>query len=568
MTGTASSSVFVGVDGGQSQLRLRIAGRSETRVVAGVGHGDDVSQRVRDAIAQVAEAAELPSCARLVAGLTAVPSDPAVADALAEELTRVLSADEVLIFDDTVTAHSAAFAGGSGIVLVVGTGVACLATDAARGVIHRTSGSGYLIGDEGGAYWIGRHGVAQAIKAHDGRGPATALLDAAVVHFGCEPSMLADHIHNNPRAVSSIAEFAVAVVSAADSGDLLAREILHRAADELASCVHSCVHVLPESRVGGVALMGRLLTESTSFASLVTTAISEQVSGISTRVEMRTPLDGAIMLAEAEDLGIYAQVLISAAAAGDLPQRPRGSAAAGYLAAAKATLAEAAIDELSPITGAAEQIAARLIDGGMIHTFGSGHSHMLAEELFYRAGGLARVDPILVDDLMLHVSASESTHIERQPGLASELLLAHPMRPQDVLIVASNSGGNSVSIELAQRARDAGVLVVALTSLTHASSAQARSTAGPRLHEIAQVVLDNHGVVGDAALPIQGIDRRVGATSTVVGAALLQALAAEVVACMIDKGVEPEVFASSNTAGGDDINRVLLERYRNQVKSL
>jgi uncharacterized phosphosugar-binding protein/N-acetylglucosamine kinase-like BadF-type ATPase len=567
MTEKVAPAVFVGVDGGQSQLRLRIAGDDEIHVVPGVGHGDDVSRRLCDAIRQAANAANLTSCTRLVAGLTALPSDPAGVAALSGDLARMFDADEVLIFDDTVTAHSAAFAGGSGIALVVGTGVACLATDSVRGLIHRTSGSGFLIGDEGGAYWIGRHGVAAAIKAYDGRGAATLLLDAAVIHFGCEPSMLADHIHNSPRAVSSIAEFAVAVVSAADAGDESAEQVLRQATAELAMCVQSCVSVLAESKVGGVALMGRLLTESASFAALVSARIAELEPDLSVRIESRTPLDGALALAGSADIGIYRQALMSSSSGGVVNRIP-GAAATAYLGAAKATLGEAAASEVTTIADVAEQIATRLIDGGMIHTFGSGHSHMLAEELFYRAGGLARVDPILVDELMLHVSASESTHIERQPGLASELLRAHPMKSQDVLIVASNSGGNSVSIELAQRAHDHGVLVVALTSLTHARSAQARSNAGPRLHEIADVVLDNHGVVGDAALPITGIDCRVGATSTVVGAALLQALAAEIVACMIDKGVEPEVFASSNTAGGDDINRVLLDRYRNQVKSL
>jgi uncharacterized phosphosugar-binding protein len=193
---------------------------------------------------------------------------------------------------------------------------------------------------------------------------------------------------------------------------------------------------------------------------------------------------------------------------------------------------------------------------------------MLAEELFYRAGGLARVDPLLIDNLMLHESASLSTEIERQPGLAERLLDEHPMNAGDVLIVVSNSGGNLVSIELAQRAQELDVYVIALTSMRHATSAKARSHGGPRLHEIADLVLDNHGVVGDAAVSIPGIDRRVGATSTVVGAALLQALATETVALLVDEGIDPEVFSSSNTAGGDEINRVLLDRYRNQVKSL
>ena len=565
---SSSLAQCVGVDGGQSQLRLRIAGTNQTVVVPGVGHGDSVAGRIRSSIAEAGQAAQVGPGARLVAGLTAVPAEPGAVASLSADLARDLKADQVWIFDDTVTAHSGAFGGESGIVLVVGTGVACLAVDADAGLIHRTSGAGFLIGDEGGAFWIGRTALAEAIKAFDGRGPQTALLGAAVAHFNCQPDGLADHIHNSERSVSFIAEFAVDVLEAAEAGDQLAHSVLVEAAAELAQCVKACVDTLPGCRVGGVALMGRLLTESNFFTALVSSTINKADPMVHVFSTDQTPLDGAIALAQTGDLGIYRQALLASATAADPSARVPGSTAAAYFRAAEVTLGDAATSEQDAVATAAELIAERLIAGGMIHAFGSGHSHMLAEELFYRAGGLARVDPILVDDLMLHVSASESSQIERRPGLARKLLASHPMHPNDVLIVASNSGGNTVSIELAAIAKELGVLVVAVTSLTHARSSQARATDGPRLHDLADVVLDNHGAVGDAALHIVGIDRRVGATSTVVGAALLQALAAEVVACMIDRGVEPEVFASSNTSGGDEINRVLLERYRGQVKAL
>ena len=396
------------------------------------------------------------------------------------------------------------------------------------------------------------------------------LLLAATKRFDVEPADLAVRVHVDDRAVSAIAAFAVDVASAASQGDAIALQILEDAAAEVALCVRSCVSALPASAAGGVALMGRLITGSDLFVSLVVSAIGQTSPGIDVRVEERSPLDGAVALAASDDVGVYRSSIVAHSTPSTrLSHRRRsGSAASAYLTSARATLNEATKQEIDAVTRAAAHICESLKAGGMVHTFGTGHSHMLAEELFYRAGGLARVDPILIGELMLHESASRSTEIERQPGLADAILRDHPMAAGDVLIVASNSGGNAVAVELALRARELGVFVIALTSLRHATSAKARSGTGVRLHEVAELVLDNHGIVGDAAVAIAGSDRRVGATSTVVGAALLQAVAVEVVALLVDQGVDPEVFASSNTAGGDEINRVLLDRYRDRVRSL
>jgi uncharacterized phosphosugar-binding protein len=231
------------------------------------------------------------------------------------------------------------------------------------------------------------------------------------------------------------------------------------------------------------------------------------------------------------------------------------SAGRRYLAVAEALVERLANSEWPRIDAAATVIAEALATGHVIHAFGSGHSHMLAEELFYRAGGLVRVRPILFEGLMLHVSAPLSTALERMPGLAGALFDDHPMVEGDVLLLASNSGSNTVAIELAQLARDAGVHTVALTSLGHATSPGSRGGSGPRLHEVVDVAIDNGGVVGDAAVDISGLATRVAPTSTVVGAAIIEALVAEVVERLVARGIVPEVYASSNVQGGDALNR-------------
>ena len=229
-----------------------------------------------------------------------------------------------------------------------------------------------------------------------------------------------------------------------------------------------------------------------------------------------------------------------------------------YLAEASRLLERLAGDEWASLSAAAALVADSLARGGSVHAFGTGHSHMLAEELFYRAGGLVRVKPILFEGLMLHAGAELSTSLERLPGVAAALLEQHPIAPGDVLVVASNSGGNAVVREMASLARARGIPVIAIVSRAHASSGSARAAGATNLQDVADVVIDNGGAPGDAAVAIDGFAQRVGPTSTVVGAAALNAIVAEAAERLVARGIEPEVFLSSNVDGGDDVNARLL----------
>lgn len=231
-----------------------------------------------------------------------------------------------------------------------------------------------------------------------------------------------------------------------------------------------------------------------------------------------------------------------------------------YLATAQRLVDRLGTEEWPNIQAAAELVAGALAAERTVHVFGTGHSHMLAEELFYRAGGLVRISPILFEGLMLHGSAPLSTALERLHGLADALLADHPVGPGDVLIAASNSGSNAVTSELVRRVRENGATVVAITSLQHATSTMARATNLPRLHELADVVIDNGGCVGDAAVAIEGFAKKVAPTSTVVGTAILNAIVAEAVQLLVARGLTPEVFSSSNMEGGDADNSPLVQR--------
>lgn len=239
-----------------------------------------------------------------------------------------------------------------------------------------------------------------------------------------------------------------------------------------------------------------------------------------------------------------------------------------YLTNAGALIDRLLETERDHLEAAGDLVAGAIAADGLVHVFGSGHSHILAEELFYRAGGLAAVDPILHDDLMLHVSAVESTRLERQPGRGAELFTTLVVSPADVLIVVSNSGGNLVATELAAAARDVGMPVIAIVSMSHAQSASSLYGGGAQLVQLADVVIDNGGTAGDASVTVPGVPVPVGPTSTVIGAAIVNAIAVRAVSSAVASGVTPAVFLSSNLADGDVHNRELFERYGPRVRSL
>ena len=220
------------------------------------------------------------------------------------------------------------------------------------------------------------------------------------------------------------------------------------------------------------------------------------------------------------------------------------------------------------IREAASFISTTLIKKGWIYACGTGHSHMLAEEVFYRAGGFARVRPLLVSKLMLHESATGSTEEERKEGYAPLLFQEYEITERDVLIISSNSGRNSVPIELASFAQQKGAKVIVITNLAHSKSVSSRHSSGLKLYQLGDVVLDNFGDIGDSALHLEGLTTPIGPTSTVIGTAILQAVCVEATAQLLAQGIVPEVFASSNSDQGASHNEALLEAYKPLVKML
>ncbi len=145
------------------------------------------------------------------------------------------------------------------------------------------------------------------------------------------------------------------------------------------------------------------------------------------------------------------------------------SVAKDYIDAVQAKLTAIANTQLDSISEAAEYIRKSIASGGVVYLFGTGHSHMLAEEGHYRAGGLAAVCPVLSTSLMLHEGAVSSTQIERTRGIAKAVLSRYQPTDRDTIIIFSNSGVNAVPVEMALAAREAGMTVIAIVALAYAA---------------------------------------------------------------------------------------------------
>ena len=221
------------------------------------------------------------------------------------------------------------------------------------------------------------------------------------------------------------------------------------------------------------------------------------------------------------------------------------------------------------IEKAAQVIAEAIQNDHLIYAFGPTHAGLLAQELFYRAGGLVPVNPILPPGLTTDVRpATLTSRLERLPGFGATILAESPVAAGDVLIVHSVSGRNAAAVEIAQGAQARGVFVIAVTSLEYSRQVTPRQANMPRLYEVADLVLDNHAPVGDALIELPGLPQRVGPSSTVTGAAILNAVVARAATLLVERTGDAPVFFSANLDGGDAYNQRWMEHYRGRLTYL
>lgn len=225
------------------------------------------------------------------------------------------------------------------------------------------------------------------------------------------------------------------------------------------------------------------------------------------------------------------------------------------------------------IVRAATMMADAIEKDELIHVIGTGgHSNMGAEEMLWRAGGLAPIDAMLDAGTNLIHGAKRSNIVERTPLYGTKVFDMYPCKEGEVLIIVNAYGINSMTIDTCHEAHRRGMKVIAVTSESFCrnvpAGSPARHPSGENLFEIADVFVDCCLPMGDAVVDIEGMEQRVGATSTFCNAYCINCLTIETCRILKERGINPPVWCSANAPGGGEKNRALEEMYIPRVKHL
>jgi uncharacterized phosphosugar-binding protein len=212
-------------------------------------------------------------------------------------------------------------------------------------------------------------------------------------------------------------------------------------------------------------------------------------------------------------------------------------------------------------------LAATVAGGGRVFAFGAGHSSLPAQDVVYRAGGLAVMNLLPVPGAVgVDVRpATLGSALERVDGLAAAVLDAGPVRAGDLLFVISLSGRNALPVEMAVHARSLGLKVVGVTSLAYARETSSRHASGTFLKDHCDIVLDSRIPVGDAELTSEDVPAPFAPASTVVTSAMMQAVVAAAVGDLAARGIDPPMLRSGNVDGGHAWNEDVMTRYADRI---
>jgi uncharacterized phosphosugar-binding protein len=209
----------------------------------------------------------------------------------------------------------------------------------------------------------------------------------------------------------------------------------------------------------------------------------------------------------------------------------------------------------------------------LVHVYaGGGHTCLMIYEMFFRAGGLACINPIMGHDISPSCQALKYLEVERTVGYGACLIRYYQVGEGDLLIIFHNIGMNPTTIDAAEEAKKRGAKIIAVSSsdwpaklpLDH----HIRHPNKKHLFDYADLAIDDANPFGDADFFVEGFDVPVGPTSTMVDAFIAHRMVMESIAAMRQRGLEPPIFRSANLPGGDEFNAKLLERYRPRVKDL
>lgn len=223
---------------------------------------------------------------------------------------------------------------------------------------------------------------------------------------------------------------------------------------------------------------------------------------------------------------------------------------------------------------AAATLVADTVAAGRVVFVGTGGAHgcMGIEELFYRAGGLACISPMLDGGVYLMYGALRTTKMERLHEYGRVVVDLYGVSEGDLVIVAAPVGITPMCIDEALEAKERGATVIGIATTSFAENVPhghpARHPSNKSLDQIADVFVNCHVPFGDAVVEVPGVSQKFGPTSSIALAFTENAIVARAIELLVERGIEPPVWQSANTTGGDEANRAHIEHYQTRVRHL
>lgn len=229
--------------------------------------------------------------------------------------------------------------------------------------------------------------------------------------------------------------------------------------------------------------------------------------------------------------------------------------------------------EAERITQAAEMLAEHIEKDKIFYVYGpGGHSNLASQEVFFRAGGLMHASAILDEGTLLSGGALRSMAIERTPGYGRIVIDDYNLQQDDLLIIVNAYGINAATIDAALEARERGVKTIGICSVEHSEHTPgehpARHPLKYNLQDVTDLSIDSKIKVGDAVIQLDGVKQKVGAVSTFVNAFILNSISIEATNMLAQKGIEPPLWQSGNSTGGDEWNQQFIHRFKGKIKKL
>lgn len=225
------------------------------------------------------------------------------------------------------------------------------------------------------------------------------------------------------------------------------------------------------------------------------------------------------------------------------------------------------------IKKAAELMYRAIADDRLISVYGGGgHTTLCMGEMFFRAGGLSNINPIMETGLSVFNQALKYLELERTVNYGSAIMKYYDLKKDDVLIIFHNIGINPATIDTAEEAKKRGVKIIAVSSSAWQNEMPKehfiRHPNGKNLFDYADVCIDDFNPVGDAVVNVPGLDTPIAPVSNIIDFYIAHLLEIETVRLCVENGVTPPVWSSANTPGGDEKNAAYLEKYKPRIKML